>query len=244
MTTLLGTFRAQVDQNLGDKTDSEIYDNDARDTQIKAAVEDYSRDTPGIAVGDVTGDAGRYYPLTGDGAVLSAWVDGFSQIVEIEYPAATIASDELPQYIEHDDWRDDYEAGSIKYLLLPNHAPAATETMRITYTIPYEWNTNSVDTPSQHFYAICALATAKCCRAIAATYGNTNDPTLGLDSVDHGSRSDRWRRLADHYEKAYREALGLDADSDKAGASAGGFVDWDNLPGWPSGRRFLFHGNR
>jgi len=246
MTTALTVFRTQVDENLGDKTSTAIYDNDARDTQIKAAVEDYSRDVPQTAAGDVTGDAGRYYPLTGESAVLTAWVAGASQVTEIEYPAVTIASDGLPQYLEPDDWRDDYEVDSVTYLLMLNHMPAATETLRITYTVPYAWSGTPevTTTPTAHFYAICALAAAKCCRAIAAHYANTSDSILNADSTDHNAQYNAFLRMADGYENAYREALGLNADSDKAEAAAGGFVDWDTVPGWPAGRRFVYHGNR
>ena len=137
MTTALIVFRTQVAENLGDKTATSIYDNDARDTQIKAAVEDYSRDVPKTTAGDVTGAATRYYALTGETPALASWVDGVSQVTEIEYPAVTIASGDLPQYMEPGDWQDDYEVAAVVYLLLLNHTPAATETMRITYTVPY-----------------------------------------------------------------------------------------------------------
>jgi len=246
MTTALTVFRAQVDENLGDKTSTTIYDSDARDTQIKAAVEDYSRDVPQTAAGDVTGAATRYYALTGENPSLTSWVDGVSQVTEIEYPAVTVASGDLPQYLGPDDWRDNYEAGGIAYLLLLNHTPAATEKMRITYTVPYAWSgTPEVTaTPTAHFYAICALATAKCCRAIAANYANTGDSILHVDSTDHNAQYSAFLRLAEHYETAYREALGLAGDDGRVEDAAGGFVDWDTAPGWPAGRRFVYHGNR
>lgn len=121
--TKLSTFRDQVDYLLQSNADElpEI----AVDQQIEAAVERYSHDLPDEVTTDVTGDGGKYYATSN----LTSFVDGFSHIVSIEYPAATIASDETPQYLEPEDWDDDYWASSTRYLFLPNHSPAATETM-------------------------------------------------------------------------------------------------------------------
>ena len=244
MTTTLATFRNQVDENLGDKTDTAIYDSAARDVQIQAAVETYSRDVPRLVASDVTGDAGHYYPLTGESKVLASWVDDFSQIVAIEYPAAVVASDELPQYLEPEDWRDDYEASSVVYLLLPNHAPAATEKLRVTYTAPHVFTSAATTTPTQHFYAICYLAAAYCCRAIAASYSNTSDSTISADSVAHTSKAGEFSRRAAEFAKLYREALGLDGGKSKTERPAAAFVDWDTSPSWPAGRDYVYHRNR
>ena len=144
MSILISVFLAQVDGLLAG--DNDEMPQIERYRQIKAAIERYNSDTQPRAVGDVTGDAGRYYALTGASPVLSGWVDGFSRIEEIEYPAATVASDETPVYLERESWRDDYEASSVVYLYLPRHAPAATETMRITYVAPYVWAVSSTTT--------------------------------------------------------------------------------------------------
>jgi len=144
MSILISVFLAQVD-GLISGFNAELAQVE-RYRQIKAAIERYNNDAQPRSSGDVTGDAGRYYPLTGDSAVLSGWVDGFSRVEAIEYPAATVASDETPVYLEREDWRDDYEASSVVYLYLPHHAPAATETMRITYVAPYLWTVSSTTT--------------------------------------------------------------------------------------------------
>jgi hypothetical protein len=171
-------------------------------------------------------------------------VDDFSQILSIEYPAVTISNDDVPTYLEPEDWQDDYEASGVVYLLLPNHTPAATETMRITYTAPYVWASSATETPSKHFYAICALAAAYCCRAIAATYSNTSDPTINVDSVAHTTRAQEFRANAKEFEKVYRQALGLDGSGDVAASAAGAFADWDTAPTWPAGRNYVYHRNR
>jgi len=134
MTIALATFRTQT-QSLIPDYDTELTDEQCN-RAVRAAVEQYSADFPDEEYDDVSGDAGQYYALS---TSLDNWTEGFSRIVSIEYPAATVASDEAPVYLDPEDWRDDFWAADVRYLYLPNHAPAATETMRIRYTKPYAW---------------------------------------------------------------------------------------------------------
>jgi len=241
MSSALSMFLAQVDYLIA-ASDGELAEA-ARQAMIKAAVETYSIDRPDTQVDDVTGDAGRYYDLADK---LSAWSEGFSRVLRIEYPAATVASDEAPIYLDPEDWQDDYWADNVRYLYLPRHAPAATESMRITYTVPWVWSGDPevTTTPVQDFYAICHLAAANCCRAIAAKYSRTNDSTLGADSVAHVTRADMFGRRAKEFQALYREHLGLDGGDGKGERASGTFVDWDTAPEWPSGRQYVFHRNR
>jgi len=134
MTIALATIRTQT-QTLIPDYDVELSDEDCN-RAVRSAVERYSANFPDEEYDDVTGDAGQYYGLA---TSLDSWSEGFSRVVAIEYPAATVASDEAPVYLNPEDWRDDYWAADVRYLYLPNHAPAATETMRIRYTKPYAW---------------------------------------------------------------------------------------------------------
>ena len=244
MTTALTVFRAQIDYLL--TADNDELSQNARDEMLKAAVERYSLDRPKERTQDVTGDAGKYYPLTGGSAVLSNWSDGFSRILGIEYPAATIASDEAPQYLEPEDWDEDYwvdSSGDIRWLYLPNHAPVATESMRIKFSQPYAWSGSPevTDTPVLDFFAICHLAAALCCRAIAAKYSRTSDSSITADSVNHTTKAGEFSRRAKEFEALYNQHLGLGAETVRA--AAGEFVDMDTAPGWPSGRQYLYHRN-
>ena len=233
-------FRTQVDYMIAADEDEMV--EPARDKLIKAAVAQYSRDRPDEYVEDVTGDAGKYYDLASE---LSYWDEGFSRILAIEYPAATIASDETPQYLDPEDWDDDYWYDGDRYLWLPNHAPAATEAMRIRYTRPYAWSGDplATDVPGSDFYAVCQLAAAFICRSLAAKYSRTSDSTIAADSVNHPTRATEFARQARDFERSYREHIGLMSDERETEA-AGEFVDLDTVPGWPLGRRYLFHGNR
>lgn len=139
---LFTALQAQVNYLVS--ADNDELAQNARDAQIFAAVERFGGDVPYTHTDDVTGDAGRYYGIA---ASLATFVEGFSRVTAIEYPAADITADETPQYLEPEDWRDDYyktvSGTRTRYLLLPHHTPAATETMRITFTVPYAWTASA-----------------------------------------------------------------------------------------------------
>lgn len=139
MAITLTVFLAQVDGLLS--ADDDELSQLRREWNIKAALERYSRDNPDEVTVDVSGDGGNYYAIA---ANLTYWVEGFSQIIAIQYPAPTVASDEAPVYLDREDWDDNYWDGSTRYLFLPNHSPAATEAMRIQYIAPYAWEASAV----------------------------------------------------------------------------------------------------
>lgn len=140
----LSVFLAQVDgllasdgATLADVTQLVRY------RQIKQAVERYSNDKPDEYTEDLTGDGGKYYPITS----LTKFIDFFSRVTQIEYPAQAVSADHQPQYLDDEDWVDDYRISTnTRYLFFPNHAPASTETARVKYTLPYAWVASSVTT--------------------------------------------------------------------------------------------------
>jgi hypothetical protein len=122
--------------------DEEMADIDLNQ-QIKQAVSAYSQDKPDTVSSDFSGDGGKYYNLLSS---LTSYEDGFSRIRTVSYIAATIADDELPNYLEPEDWDEDFYAGGIRYLFFPNHSPAATETVRVTYSTVYSWSAGTTTT--------------------------------------------------------------------------------------------------
>ena len=269
-----------------------------RNLNIRAALERYSADRPFLLTDDVTGDAGRYYPIA---TALPEWSEGFSRVVAIEYPAHAITADAVPQYLEPEDWQDDYWAGDIRYLFLPHHAPVATDSLRIAYTIPWAWLPSTtivsvtqpahgfavndyvyldtiwtkaidprlathkvatitaavapavsgaftaavlgVSIPTEHFFAVCYLAAAICCRALAAKYAAGIDNTIAADSVARLSNSSEFARRADEFTRLYEQGIGTGKDIAPPVAT-GRFVEWDTDPGWPGNRRWLYHNKR
>lgn len=215
--------------------------------RIKDALQQYSGDLPNEFVEDVTGDAGKYYGLA---ASLTSWSEDWSQVLRVEYPAATIASDEAPTVLENDTW-EVYKGGDdLQYLYLKTVAPAATEAFRIRYTIPYIFSggTLAVDIPTEHFYAICKKAACLCCRAISAKYSRLNDSPLGVDSGAHSPKANEFSLRGNEYCSAYYNDLNLPdpakATETPAVVAAAEFANIDTRPGYPRGRNYVFHRDR
>lgn len=146
MAILISTFLSHVD-GLVDADDN-IMSQIRRYRNVVAAVERYSNDRPDTQTDDSAGDGGNYYVLT---STVDNWTEGFSKVIRIQFPAPVIASDEMPVNLDQEDWQDDYWADvsgtQTRHLYLPRHAPAATDTMRITYTIPWIWTASGTTTP-------------------------------------------------------------------------------------------------
>ncbi len=238
MTISLETFRVQVDYQID--ADDEMLSENAREELIKAALTEYSKDCPDIYSEDVTGDGGRYYAIS----ALTNWSEGFSNVTRIEYPAAAIASDETPTYLDPDDWVDDFWAevgGTLtRHIYLKSAAPAATETMRVTYSMPYTFSSSpSAAGPAQQdFFAICNLAACLCCRALATKFASLGNTLLNVDSSAHTTKASEYASRAEEYCTMYKSHMGLLEGI----APASEFVDLDTAPGWPAGRQYIFHG--
>jgi hypothetical protein len=134
----LSTFITQVENLIVDTANTELSDINLNQT-AKQALMDYSFIKPNEVTEDETGDGGNYYLISG----LAEWSDEFSRILAIQFPAPTVSSDEVPVYLEPEDWDEKYFDGSTQYIFLPNHAPSASEAFRVTYTAPYAWSSTS-----------------------------------------------------------------------------------------------------
>lgn len=222
------TGLAQLDTN--QITDSVQYD------LASAAVERYGQDRPDEITTDVTGTGARYYAVTG----LTSWAEGYSKIVSIEYPAIAIASNDVPTYLDPDDWSDDYWVSGVRYIFLPNHAPASTETMRIRYTAPYTKASGAYSQiSSRDFYAIGHLLASMMCQSVATRYSKTTDSGIAADAIGHTSRAGEFASRARELEKYYLQHMELDKSQDIR--PAGEFINWDTDAG-DGRRRYLFRG--
>lgn len=137
MAFLITQFFTQIDNSIPDRMTTEAADINVYQ-QIKQAVIDYSRVKADVVAIDLAGDGGRYYAINSTN--FPGWSDGFSQIISIEYPAQAIANDAVPVYLEPEDWDTEYyDSAGVRYLYLPNHAPAAADMLRIQFSSAYAW---------------------------------------------------------------------------------------------------------
>jgi hypothetical protein len=213
-------------------------------TPIKDALASYGGNFPDTKAVDVTGDGGIYY----DFASFTGWSDGFSQVLSVEYPAATIASDETPTFLDNTDYDTDYWSGTTRYLRFINASPAATEAFRIRFTLPYAFSgtVSAVDIPNEHYYPLCKLAACYACRAIAAKFSRIGDSPLGVDSAANTTKAQEFNARGDTYCASYRLDMGLPAADATTGRqkAASAFANLDTAPEWQPGRQYVFHRGR
>lgn len=136
MTFPISLFLVQL-QNLDPEINTELSEANQYQ-QIKQAVMDYSRVKPDPVTIDLTGNGTRYYAINATN--FPGYTEIFSRISKIEYPAQAVSTSYYPVYLVMEDWNEDYFDGAgQRYLFLPNHSPASTETMRITFSGLYAW---------------------------------------------------------------------------------------------------------
>lgn len=213
---------------------------------IVNAVAKYGQDRPLRTVLDVTSQTSPYLPIVGSGALLTGWIDGFSSIERIEYPAAAVGANYTPTYLTvGDDW-EYYQAPSIKYVRLKSVTPVASDIFRVSYFIRPVHTSASDTVPAADLDALCDLAAYFGCVALATKAAASSDPMLQADSVNHRDSQLKFKQQADVWLAIYNSKMGISGGSvdggqgGKAGASAN--TDWDQT--FQSGLPFITHWGR
>jgi len=191
---------------------------------ISAALNKYSSHRPLIVSEDEVGNGSFDYALT----LLASWIDGFSTIKSVEYPLDDTT--QAAAILQDDAWQI-YHKPTGKYLRLLEDTPAATESLRITYTALHTCTDAACTVPSYDEEALQILAASIFCEQLAAYYSQTSDSTIMADSVDHKSKASEYSSRARAYRKMYFDHLGIKEgetpaasvtrDQDKAGSWAG-----------------------
>jgi hypothetical protein len=187
-----------------------------RDGFIQEAVKIYSKHRPREVVKDITG-AGAYDCSIGTNLV--SWIDDFSIIKSIEYPA----DQRDPQYVDEDDFLI-YRKETDLFIRFLADTPQATQKIRVTYTALHVLSGALNTIPLGDQDALCNLAASLCSQALASYYAQTSDPTIGADSVNYRTKSQEYNSRAKEQKKLYMDHLGL-KDGDVAPASLRKAVD-------------------
>lgn len=196
----------------------------ARDAAIFQAISDYSRDRPRRVVVDVLGSGAFDLPLPPD------WVEGFSHILAIEYPAGR----REPSLLESGAWTL-YASPTATVLRLLDVTPRTGETVRLSYTVPH--GEDSTTLPAQDFDAVADLAAAIAFEKRATLVAEGRDPTLAADLVGSRARAEDFSSRAREARRRYNERLGKEGQPGAATAAA----DWD-LDLTPGGDRITHPG--
>lgn len=184
---------------------------------IRESLETFSHDLPRELVADVSGD-GATYDLT----LPSGYLDGFSRVIRVEYPAG----ERQASYLDANGYRVYRTAASAK-LRLDAVTPGSGETVRITYSglhtldgLDGATTTTVPDWYSETFVLLCA---ATALYRLSARFLHEQESSLGADVVDRRSRSDETRRLADKLLARYRDQVG----ANRGEVPALAVINWD-----------------
>lgn len=196
----LADLQALVDDLVRDK--DQVISSMARDTAIAAALARYSADAPRSLVEDVVSAGGHVLPLP------SEWAAD-SELRSLEHPIGR----HPPSLIAL--------TGAMLY-----QAPDGPELrlvvtlldgdqVRVTFTAPHVVDVDGTTIPERHRRPVACLAAADLCGQLANYYATEGAPTIGADTVDHQSKTERFNRRQRDLRAEYVAAVGS-APSDRA----------------------------
>ena len=173
------------------------------DSCLDAAISRYSRHRPDEKTVDISGSGEHDYDLP------QGWLEGFSDIRQIEYPV-----DQVPAMLLDDDDYELYRSVDGLKLRLISYAPA--DDFRVTITVPRTDET----VPGNDIDAVSLLAASLCLERLATRFVDTGDPIIQADVVNYRTKSAEAAARAKQYAKLYKEHLGLKEDDNQPAASA------------------------
>lgn len=213
-------FMSAIDDLVGDDLPLE---DSAKIQAIQSALADYSKHRPREVIEEVDGDNTFDYLL----ADLSAWLEGFSSIKNIEYPVDDTAQDS--NTLQDDSFRI-VKKSTGSYLRFLEDAPSSSEEFRITYTGQHVCTNALCSIPTTDERAVQMLAAANFCQMLAVYYARTEDSTIQADSVDHKSKASEYAARGRAYKQEYFSYLGIKDGNATSAASV--TRDQDATPSW------------
>jgi hypothetical protein len=218
------------------------------DKEIDAAVRDYSMDEPRVvleenapgALVDVGGI--KFYEMT-------AWDFDVSDPseVEIEWPIDLARKEILRQGIDLDFTVEErLSAGSRKAFVKFFRVPDST--WRLKYRARFQSIAESptlANLTARGVFMVGLLAAVYAARVLAAKFGKTNDPTLGVDTVSYRTKAQEWQDIAKTLFDEYQDRLDRPSRIKRAGADLD-IVDIDLAIQQSNrfGREYLVHRRR
>jgi len=202
----LADYQTAVDDLVRDR-DAVISDVQ-RDAAIAAAVTQYSADAPRpVVVDQAATAAGNTLDLP------AGWTDD-SVLVSAEYPIGQWP----PVYLDASDVQI-YASPTVRQLRLPVQL-AIGESVRLTYTAAHLVDDADDTVPTKHANAVASLAASWLCGQLASYYAGESEATIGADTVDRKTKSDRWRTRARDLLAVYTASVGSAPSDRTKGASA------------------------
>lgn len=190
----------------------------ARDDCIREAlVGRYSKARPLKKVVDLAGD-GATFKWTLNTTNFAGWVDNFSVVADLEYPAG----ERTPSVLAKDEWITYWPNSTAPELRLLRVTPLSGKSLRVNYTALHAEDGSTV--PDGDFEGVANLAAAYSAWRLSAIYSQLGDSAIGADAVDYRGKSEAYAALARALEERFKELFGLDKEEQQPAAS--GTSEW------------------
>lgn len=198
-----------------------------RDRAIARAVAQYSQDRPRQVVEDVAADGSNFLPLP------TAWVDGDSAIVSLEYPIG-----EFPPSLISGEYYGVMRGPSGDEIRLAG-VIVDTEPVRVTFAAPHTLDVSTDTIPDNHHEALASYTAALLMDQLASLHSGDTDSTINADSVEHRSQAAEYAARARRFSARYAELLGIDPKRRRAAGAVVNMTQYDS-----QGRDRLTHPGR
>jgi len=194
---------------------------------FEEAVRQYSRVRRRGVVATLAGDGATFaFPLP-DGTRYSAapaWEAGVSVPIAVEFPAGQRGAVFL-----------DAKAWSLQPALAPTvlqlieDTPAATQTLRFSYTVSHVFSDVAVSVPAVDDEILVNMTARLACLTLAAATAENRDPLIAGDAINYKSMSATWADRA----RDFGQLLPTEFQpSEGPSAAASAWVDWDLKDQW------------
>lgn len=177
-------------------------------------------------------------------ALPASWVDGYSSLVSVEYPARQ----DPPVLLDSQSWRitsapDDVD----ETVILLDRSPSASEYVRLAFTAT--WPKPTADPATDRiddvgYEACCALAASLCCVSKLGEVARSKHASVPTDWTPTRDQAGDLTAAAVSYRRTYERLLGLPPDG-----AAGRGQESTSAPAWAAfdfdpSHNSLFHGGR
>lgn len=184
------------------------------DRALRAAVVQYSQDSPMAEVTDVLADGTNALALPAE------YDEGFSEVLTIEYPVGRFP----PRFLTNEQWGV-LSAPSGQSIGLLNSVPVGA-TVRVSWSRLHVVDDTQDTIHATALDAVSDWAASLLCHDLATLYSGDSDSAIGADSVDHNGKAQAFAARSNKLATRYYNALGIDP---KRVQGAGTVVNLDTV---------------
>lgn len=200
--------------------DTTAYTSTEREMACASAVQEYSRRRPQISIEAYTGidTSAPFYDLP------TSWIEGFSVIVEIEYPINQVNK----TTIDPGDWSIDLMPTG-KKIRFYNNAPGENETFWVKYIKNYSFDSNGdSEIDDVDLKGLSYLAVSIMCNELSTFFASKANPSLAnAEIIGYPDRVSEYSTKARDWYKKYEAEIKSDLTSTWSSIPFLDFSYWD-----------------